>query len=138
MALSNRIRGITVEINGDTTGLGNAFRDIDRQASQLQNELNEVNRMLQFDPSNTELLAQQQELYNRQLSTSRQRLEQLRQVESQMQQQLAAGTIGAEEMRAFQREIIRTEQRIRQTEESIDNLGQSAENAGRSASRRPP
>ncbi len=132
MALSNRIRGITVEINGDTTGLGNAFRDIDRQASQLQNELNEVNRMLQFDPSNTELLAQQQELYNRQLSTSRQRLEQLRQVESQMQQQLAAGTIGAEEMRAFQREIIRTEQRIRQTEESIDNLGQSAENAGRS------
>ena len=59
---SGKIKGITIEIGGDTTQLGKAIEDSEKQTRSLQGELKEVERLLKFDPTNTELLAQKQEL----------------------------------------------------------------------------
>ena len=59
---SGRIKGITVVIGGDTTGLDKALQNVDRSLSSTQKALKDVNRLLKLDPKNTELLAQKQRL----------------------------------------------------------------------------
>lgn len=127
---SSRLRGITIEINGDTTRLDASLADVNRQAGSLQHELSEVNRLLRVDPGNTELLAQQQELYNQQLDNSREQLERLRSVEGQMQEQFRVGTIGEEQMRSYYREITRAEQGMVRAQQAIDAFNEAAANNG--------
>ena len=57
---SSKIKGITIEIGGDTTKLGKAIADSEKQSRSLQGELKQVEKLLKFDPGNTELLAQKQ------------------------------------------------------------------------------
>ena len=63
----DRIKGITVEIGGDTQGLDKALKDVNKESSKLQRELNDVQRLLKFDPNNVELVAQRQRLLNDQI-----------------------------------------------------------------------
>ena len=60
--MANRIKGITIEIGGDTTGLKKALSDVDKSIRDTQSELKDVERLLKIDPKNTELLAQKQKL----------------------------------------------------------------------------
>lgn len=60
--MANNIRGITVEIGGNTGPLTSALKDVNKTSSDLQRELSEVNKQLKFDPTNTTLLAQKQDL----------------------------------------------------------------------------
>ena len=60
--MANRIKGITVEIGGDTTGLDKALKSVNSSITKTQSALNDVNRLLKLDPSNTVLVAQKQEL----------------------------------------------------------------------------
>ncbi len=53
---SNMIKGLTVEIGGDTTKLGKALQSVEKQTGSLQKELNQINKQLKFDPTNTESL----------------------------------------------------------------------------------
>lgn len=56
--MANRIKGITVEIGGDTTGLDKALKSVNTSIRTTQSALKDVNRLLKLDPSNTELLSQ--------------------------------------------------------------------------------
>ncbi len=56
------IKGITVEIGGDTTKLGKALDGVTRTSRNLQGELKQVNNLLKLDPGNTDLLAQKQKI----------------------------------------------------------------------------
>ena len=56
--MANRIRGITVEINGDTTRLSKALEDVNKNINSTQSQLKDVEKLLKLDPTNTELLAQ--------------------------------------------------------------------------------
>lgn len=104
-----KIQGITVELNGDTTGLNDALKSVDKQTKSVQSELKSVDRLLKFDPSNVELLSQKQQLLGDAVNSTSQRLDALKQAQSEVERQFANGDIGADQYRAFQREIIATE-----------------------------
>lgn len=75
---NKRIKGITVEIGGDTTGLSKALAEVDKNLRDTQTELRDVNRLLKLDPSNVTLLAQKQELLQKSIQDTEKRLETLK------------------------------------------------------------
>lgn len=110
--MADRIKGIVVEIGGNTEGLDKALKDVNDSGRKLQSELSDVQRLLRFNPDNVDLLAQRQTLLNAQIENTSEKLNRLKRVEAQVQGQLARGEIGQEQFRAFQREIIQTEGRL--------------------------
>lgn len=109
---SKAIRGITVEIGGDTTKLGKALGDVESKTGSLQRELKQVEQMLKFDPENTELLAQRQQLLTEAVGETSKKLALLEEAQSQVVEQFEKGEIGEDQMRAFQREIIQTRSKL--------------------------
>lgn len=103
------IRGITVEIGGDTTKLGKAIQDSEKKSRSLQVELKEITKLLKFDPTNTELLTQKQAALGDIIEETSKKLEILKDAEKQVVEQFERGEIGEDQLRAFQREIIQTE-----------------------------
>lgn len=125
--MADRIKGITVEIGGDTTDLNSALSDVNTQSRNLQRELNDVQRLLRFDPSNTELMAQRQQLLNRQVENTTDRLNRLRSVSEQVERQFAAGDIGEDAFRGFQREIQATQGRLQRLQREMQDTGREAQ-----------
>jgi phage-related minor tail protein len=123
--LADRIKGITVEIGGDTQGLSKALKDVNDTTFSLQRELKDVQRLLKFDPTNTELLAQQQQLLGDQVQSTEEKLRRLRIAEAQVQAQFERGDIGADQYRAFQRELQSTEGYLMNLRRRIDAVDDS-------------
>lgn len=117
--MSRYIRGITIEIGGDTQKLTKALEGVNKQSRDLQGELKQVERLLKLDPSNTTLLAQKQELLSKAISNTKEKLETLKEAEKQVQQQFERGEIGEEQYRAIQREVIKTEQDLKKLENQL-------------------
>ena len=111
------LKGITLEINGKTDKLANALEDVNKKSKDIESELKEVNKQLKFDPSNTELLAQKQKLLGDAISTSKEKLETLKQAETKARQEFEKGEISEEQYRALQREISATEGKLKGLEE---------------------
>ena len=128
----DRIKGITVEIGGDTQGLDKALKDVNKESSKLQRELNDVQRLLKFDPNNIELVAQRQRLLNDQIENTEKKLNKLKEAESQVQAQFERGDIGIEQYRAFQRELADTESYLRNTQNAVNDLQQEQNDVARS------
>ena len=108
----NAIKGIRVEIGGDTVGLQKALADVNKKSNQLNSELREVERGLKLDPTNTTLLAQKQQILAEQVKNTSEKLRTLKNAQSQVEQQYKNGDIGADAYRAFQREVLLTENRL--------------------------
>lgn len=128
--MANNIKGLTVEISGDTTKLTEALKPVDSAAQKSASELKEINRGLKFDPGNTTLLAQKQKVLAEAIGTAKQKLELLKEAEKSAQEQFARGDIGAEQMRALQREVIKAENNLRQLDGQLAELGDSAKKTG--------
>jgi phage-related minor tail protein len=122
--MADRLKGITVEIGGDTTDLSKALKGVSQESRSIQGELSDVQRLLRFNPDNVELLEQRQQLLNRQIENTSQRLNQLREAERQVQQQFQRGEIGEQQFRAFQREIIATEGRLQHFQREAENTSE--------------
>ncbi|PFW97647.1 DUF2207 domain-containing protein, partial [Bacillus pseudomycoides] len=105
----SRIKGITVEIGGETTGLQNALKDVNKRSNDLAKELKDVERLLKFNPGNVEALAQKQQLLTQRIEATTEKLDKLKAAEQQVQAQFERGDIGEEQYRAFRREIEFTE-----------------------------
>ena len=60
--MSNRIKGITVEIGGDTTKLQTALKQVSTEIKHTQSELRDINKLLKLDSGNTELISQKHKL----------------------------------------------------------------------------
>ena len=84
MASSKKVRGLLVEIGGDTTKLQNALKDVDKTTSSLNKELRGINTLLKFDPSNTVLLNQKTEVLSENLEETKKRLQALVQAQKQL------------------------------------------------------
>ena len=123
--MAGRLKGITIEIGGNTTGLDRALKGVNDGSRRLQSELREVNRQLRFDPHNTELLRQKQELLNESVGNTREKLETLRNAQSQVEEQFRSGEIGAEAYRAFQREVVQTENELQNLQREANTVGDS-------------
>ncbi|EJR36995.1 MULTISPECIES: hypothetical protein [Bacillus] len=100
-----RIKGITISIDGETTGLQNALKDVNKRSNDLTKELKDVERLLKFDPGNIEALAQKQQLLTQQIDNTTQKLDKLKVAEQQVQEQFQNGKISEEQYRSFRREI---------------------------------
>ena len=133
----NQIKGLTVEIGGDTTKLGKALESVNKKSSDISSELGEINRLLRFDPDNADLLAQRQQVLASAITNTSEKLETLKEAEKQVQRQFERGEVSAEQVRALRREIISTEGQLKsyeeQAKEAADGnkkLADSSEQAG--------
>ena len=115
--MAGRIKGITVEIGGDTTGLEKALKSVNTTIRNTQSQLKDVNRLLKLDPSNTELLSQKQRALKEAIGATKEKLDSLKQAQEQAKQQLENGDLGQDKYDALQREIIETEQELRRLQE---------------------
>lgn len=116
-----KIRGITVEIGGDVTKLDKALGESEKQSNALQRELREIDKLLKFDPTNTELLTQKQSALTDSISETTKKLDTLKEAEAQVIAQFERGEIAEDQLRAFQREIIQTEKNIKSYEEKLES-----------------
>ena len=119
--MANRIKGITVEINGDVTGLDKALKTVNGTIKETQSQLKDVDRLLKLDPGNTELLTQKQGLLKDAVNATKEKLEALKTAQEQAKQQLESGNLGQDKYDALQREIIETEQNLKKLEDQAKN-----------------
>ena len=116
---SNRIKGITIEIGGDTTGLDKALKETNKEISNTQSNLKDVERLLKLDPSNTELLEQRQRLLADAVQETKNKLDSLKNAEKQVQEQFESGDVSQKQYDALKREIL-------ETERALENLTEAA------------
>ena len=126
----NRIRGITVEIGGDTTKLQTALKGVNTEIRNTQSQLKDVEKLLKLDPGNTELIAQKHRLLAQAVSETREKLETLKTAQQQADEALRNGTISQDQYDALQREIIETEQRLRSLEEQVNQSATALQKIG--------
>lgn len=118
---TGRIKGITIEIGGDTTQLDKSLKNVDKTLSKTQKELNDVNRLLKFDPKNTDLLRQKQELLAKSVDSTKERLETLKEAQKQMDEAGVDKT--SDEYRGLQREIAATEGKLKSLQSQQKEFG---------------
>lgn len=121
MSKGRDIRGLTIEIGGDTTGLQNSLKNVNSQIKTTQAQLKDINNLLKLDPTNTELLQQKQKALADEIESTKEKLETLKTAEQQAQQQFAEGKISQEQYDALKREIIATEESLKSLETEAKN-----------------
>ena len=121
MAVGGKVKGITIEFNGDTTKLGRALTDINGKTKNVDKALRDVNKALKFNPGNTELLAQKQTLLKQKIEQTKEKLEALKKAQATMD---ANGVDkNSQEYMELRREIIKTESQIKNLEKETKQLG---------------
>ncbi|WP_294655545.1 phage tail tape measure protein [uncultured Ruminococcus sp.] len=110
--MASTIKGITVKIAGETTDLQKALKNIQSSSRSLQSELKTINNQLKFDPDNTVLLAQKQDVLREQIDNSTNALKELVDVEEQVKEQAKSGEISTDQFRAYQREVEKTKSQL--------------------------
>ncbi|EGV00797.1 tail length tape-measure protein [Streptococcus phage Javan366] len=127
--MAGNIKGIKIEIDGDTQPLQKALKNVNKAATDASQELKQIDKALKFDTGNVTLLTQKQEVLQKQVATTKEKLETLRQAQSQVEQQFKNGDIGADQYRAFQREVETTKNVLKGYEGKLANVNQAlAEN----------
>nr|DAD83820.1 MAG TPA: minor tail protein [Myoviridae sp. ctJfU3] len=127
---ASTIKGITIEIGGDTTKLDKALSGVNKQSRDLQRELKEVEKGLKLDPKNTELLAQKQTLLKEAVAATSEKLDVLKTAEAQVQKQFKNGEVSEEQYRALQREIIKTESDLKSLKKAAEDGNSVLEKVG--------
>ncbi len=125
--MADRIKGITIEIDGDTKGLSNALKGVNKDIKSTQTQLKDVKKLLKLDPHNVTLLSQKMELLGREIGQTKDKLSQLKSVTDQMNEGLKNGSISVDQYEAWQREIIATEQELKGLEEQIKKVPTASE-----------
>lgn len=134
---SKALKGLTIEIGGDTSELNKELDKVDKRSRNLSSELGQINKLLKLDPKNTELLAQKQKVLAEAISNTEDRLTTLKEAEERAQEQFANGEISEEQYRALQREIIATERKLdgykkaaKETADAVRDMGKDTDKAG--------
>ncbi|KFN01263.1 DUF2207 domain-containing protein [Bacillus clarus] len=130
--MAGRIKGITIEIGGNTEPLQNALKDVNKRSNDLTKELKDVERLLKFDPGNVEALAQKQKLLTQQIENTTEKLDKLKAAEQQVQAQFQNGKISEEQYRAFRREIEFTQGSLDGLKNKLGNMKAEQENVASS------
>lgn len=133
MANDRRIKGLTIEIGGDTTQLSESLHDVNKSITSTQAQLKDVEKLLKLDPTNTEMLAQKQELLTQAISKTEEKLETLKDAAVQAEKQLGDGKISQEQFAALQREIAATEIELKRYGSQLDTAADATEDLGDAA-----
>lgn len=110
--MASTIKGITVKIAGDTMDLQKSLKAVQSSSASLQRELTAINKQLKFDPENTVLLTQKQEVLKEQIENSKSALKKLLDVQDQVEEQAKNGEISTEQYRAYQREVEKAKSKL--------------------------
>ncbi|HEO2393311.1 TPA: phage tail tape measure protein [Streptococcus agalactiae] len=128
--MAGNIKGITIEIGGDTQPLQTALKGLNKQASEATKELRQIDKALKFDTGNVTLLTQKQEVLAKQVETTKEKLATLRQAQAQVEAQFKAGNIGADQYRAFQREVESTQTVLKGYESKLESVNRALSENG--------
>ena len=121
--MAGDIRGISIEIGGDTLPLQRALKEVNKETSKLQNELKYVDKALKLDPKNTDLLRQKQQLLAKTVEETKNKLEVLKNAERDAQEKMSQGIeINQEDYRRLQREIVETAEQLKSFEKQSDKI----------------
>lgn len=129
-----KIKGLTVQIGGDTTSLSKQLKALESKSKATAKELSAINRALKLDPTNTELLTQKQQVLAEQIATTKDKVDILRQAQQQAAEQLKNGDIGEDEYRKLQREVFFAEQSLDKLERQAAETDEALQEAGSAAS----
>ena len=118
-----KVRGITIEIGGDTTKLETALKNVNKEIKNTESKLKDVNKLLKLDPGNSDLLAQKYKTLQQEISATKDKLTTLKEASKQADQALKDGTVSKDQYDALQREITETEQKLKSLEQEYKNFG---------------
>ena len=124
--MADKIRGITIELNGDSTGLMKAVKQVNGSLKQTQSALKDVNKLLKLDPGNTQLLAQKQDYLKKAISDTSKKLEEEKKLLDELQRSGDSDKT-VEQQRALERQIA-------ETSSKLDGLKKEAKEFGNVAS----
>lgn len=124
--MASTIKGITVKIAGETTDLQKALKNIQSSSRSLQAELKTINSQLKFDPDNTVLLTQKQDVLREQIKSSTSALQELNEVKEQVEEQAKNGEISADQFRAYQREVEKTKNQLENFKKQLEDTEAAA------------
>lgn len=116
------IKGITIKIGGDTTGLDKALKETNKKSRELENELKAVDKALKLDPNNVTLVKQKQDLLKDSIKETKSKLDVLKEAQSQVTAQYKKGEIDAGQYRAFQRELETTKSKLSSLKDEKKNI----------------
>ena len=120
---AGRVKGITIEIGGDTTKLETSLKSVNSEIKNTESKLKDVNKLLKMDPGNTNLLTQKYKTLQTEIKATKEKLDTLKEASKQADQALKDGTISKEQYDALQREIEETEQDLKSLEQEYKNFG---------------
>lgn len=144
MAIGKKVRGITIEFDGETTKLGKALSDVNRKTKEVDRSLKEVDRALKFNPKNTELLGQKQELLKKRVEETDEKLKMLQKTQEELDKDGSVDK-NSQDYMELRREIIETESKLQHFKDQqkkfneelakmnrfdFEKLGKSVENVG--------
>ncbi|MDI9479524.1 MAG: phage tail tape measure protein, partial [Bacillota bacterium] len=125
--MAGKIKGITIEIGGNTQPLNKALADVNKKSKDLQSELRQVEKLLKLNPKDTEMLAQKQKLLAEAVENSKEKLDRLKTAQQQVNEQFKKGEISEEQYRAFQREVAKAEQELDKFEKQLNETAKATE-----------
>ena len=125
--MDKKIRGITIQFGADASPLEKALKDVEKTSSGLNGELRKVNKLLKFDPGNTTLLAQKQQILSESIENTQKKLTGLKQAQSEVEKMFKSGDIGEKEYREFQRTLEETEQSLKSYTTQVEKLNKESE-----------
>ena len=114
--MSDRIRGITIEINGNTTKLQDSLKNVNTTLKTTTSDLKDINKLLKLDPTNTELLKQKQQALAAAIKATEEKILQEKRALELMKESNATGKV-TEEQKALEREIIDNQQSLKKLED---------------------
>ena len=129
--MAEKIRGITIELGGDASGLEQSLKGVNEKIKDTQDQLKDVERLLKLDPKNTELLAQKQKLLGDQIANTNKKLKDLKQAQETMDKN-GVDKNSAQYM-ALSREIQDTERNIKNLEKASEETSRAMSSIGDAA-----
>lgn len=130
---NKKIKGITIEIGAETKSLNDALKDVESRSNALQNELREVEKALKFNPNNTKLVEQRMAILGQIVAETDKKVQILNDSQEKVKKQFDDKKIGEDVYRAFQREVIESESKLKHFNTKLDSAKDGIKNVGKSA-----
>ena len=130
------IRGITIEINGNTTKLDRALKDVNRSAKDVDKSLKQIQNSLKFNPGNTELIAQKHRELSKAIEITSEKLKTLKTAQEQAKAALEAGNLGQDKYDALTREILKTENQLERYKSQLEQISPAELQAAQASEQR--
>ena len=123
---STKVRGITIELNADTSGISKGLKSVNSEIKSTQSQLKDVDRLLKLDPTNTQLLEQKQRLLKDAVGETATKLETLKKAQEEVGKTLKETGEGQAQYDALTREIVACEDELKKAEKAADGFNVTA------------